>query len=109
MTAPERGTSWEDRMSQRAQARMDAERQEQEARQRIEEAEYEARLFEEQRAGFEAGPPDGCRECYVWSDWYPLSPSTFSWWHKTMDEPPYECTHECHGGQPYPCATVAIG
>jgi hypothetical protein len=102
-------STWEDRMSQRAQVRQEAEERDQEAKRREEEAAYEAEVFEQQRAEFEAGPPDGCRECYVWSDWYPLFPRIFRWWHVTIDEPPYECNHECHGGEPYGCAPVIIG
>lgn len=97
-------STWEERMSLRAKERMRAEDERQRA---AEEAEYQAevaRIAEEQRGEFEAGPQGGCRDCFVWVP-DKFSPRHF-WIHRS-DESGW-CHHECHGGEPYGCAPMAL-
>jgi hypothetical protein len=92
---------WEERMSERAQVRIRVER---EHLAREQEAEYAAEVAaraEIDRPKFEAGPPGGCMACYIWSDWHPYTPGS-DWWHIFIDEEPWLCRCECHGGET-PC------
>jgi len=70
------------------------------------EAEYKRQLAESQHAEFEAGPPGGCRDCYVRA----LSPVTgrFYWRHVTISEGDCTCYHSCHS-EPEPCPPVVYG
>ena len=112
-------------MSIKAKARMAAEAERQRAREEVERLAEEARITEEQRAEFEAGPPGGCHECYMWRpDWMSLR---HFWGHgdqsaKPGPPPPEEvagywedpdeshwCYHECHGGEaPVYCGPIAM-
>jgi hypothetical protein len=88
-------------MSERAQVRIRAEQESDRERIRAELDAEAARQAEIDRPKFEAGPPGGCAACYIWSDWYPYSPGS-DWWHVFIEEEPYLCRCECHGGET-PC------
>jgi hypothetical protein len=110
-------------MSARAQERLRAE----EARARaIRDAEWaaeEAAIEEQYRPIREAGPPNGCHECYVWVTHGPCP----MWWHSRnvqpgpppsdlepgsdlLDSPEdWWCWHPCHGGSAVFCGPVAYG
>lgn len=60
-------STWEERMSARAQERIRAEQERERARQDAEWAAEEAALEERYRPVREAGPPGGCHECWSWA------------------------------------------
>jgi hypothetical protein len=63
-------STWEERMSARAQVRIRAEQDRDRARMDAEWAAEEAELEERYRPIREAGPPGGCHECWSWSGWH---------------------------------------
>jgi hypothetical protein len=113
-------------MSIRAKARMAAEAERERARLEAEWQTEKARVAEEQRPEFEAGPPNGCRDCYVWApEW--LRVHHYTWMHgghSVKPGPPpldalngpladltesHWCWHECHGGEaPRYCGPIAM-
>jgi hypothetical protein len=111
-------SSWEDRMSARAQERIRAEEERLRAIDDAEWAAEEAALEERYRPVREAGPPGGCRECYAWC----RHGDHMFWAHGESRQPgrppdglepgsylldsPEEwwCWHPCHGGKPAYCA-----
>jgi hypothetical protein len=112
-------SSWEDRMAAAAHERW-LQRQETWYReQRVMAADRARQLAEEQCAEFEAGPPDGCRECYHWvMNWVT---DRYMWGHAASAQPgpapeDYEgassdtdwCHHACHGGEPVFCGPIPI-
>lgn len=94
-------------MAAAAHARWLVREEAEQARRAAEQAEYDRRMQEEQRAEFEAGPENGCRQCYAWvsSPW----DGRYSWSHVWMggDGHEYTCDHECHE-TPYHDVAVAI-
>jgi hypothetical protein len=118
-------STWEQKMSERAAARkrIEDERQrvEQDHEWEAEQADLKARLAVEQRAEFESGPPDGCRECWTWGWCYFGIDWRFSWIHGdaavpgpppadvTWESPPeHWCHHACHGSEPVFCGPIAF-
>lgn len=116
-------STWEERMSARAQERMRAEWERERARAEAEWAAEEAELEERYRPVREAGPPGGCHECWSWSGprvpWGP-------WGHGGSVQPgpppagldadsPFQgtagtdwCWHSCHGDErPLFCGPIA--
>lgn len=111
-------STWEARMSQRAQRRMQAEMAEE---QRQAQANYDAyleRLRIEQQAEHDAGPPGSCAECWSWE--YSPFVDGYTWSHghpATQPGPPPDgygmpddwCYHDCHGDEaPVFCGLIAM-
>jgi hypothetical protein len=116
-------STWEERMSGRAQERIRAERDREEAERERQEAEWEAaaeaHAMVVSRAEYEAGPP--CPDCYRWALHY-YYPGVGHWRHvepavtpgPAPPSPSYMkyrdtaeanwCHHGCHGAEP--CYTV---
>ena len=67
-------------MSVKAKTRMAAEAERERVQQEAEWQAEQVRITEEQCPEFEAGPPNGCRDCYVWGyEW--LRPGYRQWQH----------------------------
>lgn len=114
-------------MSIKAKARMAAAEAAAEAQREAEWQAEQARIAEEQRPIYEAGPENGCRECYVWGlNWIglghmwqhgqravkpgpqPPPPPDVPWLYGDDDESHW-CWHECHGNEaPVYCGPVAM-
>jgi hypothetical protein len=116
-------STWEERMSARAQERIRAEKEREDAIWRAQMDAEEAELEERYRPLREAGAPGGCHECWHWSRW-PWGDG-YSWHHgrsvqpgpppdgleagSVLAEPDHDdwwCWHACHGGEPVGCAPV---
>ncbi len=115
-------STWEERMSAKAQERIRAERERERIRLDAEWAAEDAAEEERWRPVREAGPPGGCHECWHWIPHYPgpmwshgesvqpgpppddLEPGSM-----LMDraEPADWCWHACHEGDPVCCIPVA--
>jgi hypothetical protein len=114
-------STWEERMSARAQERIRAEQERERIRQEAEWAAEEAELEERYRPLLEAGPPGGCRECWHWVRHW----DGYSWHHgesvrpgpppddlepgSALAKPGHDdwwCWHSCHGGKPAGCSPI---
>jgi hypothetical protein len=119
-------STWEERMSLRAQEGIRIEneriRAENEAKWAAEDALEQARHAEAMREALEAGPPDGCGICYVWGRDFSGFGPPYTWWHVQdapvpgpppadwfwSSNPVHWCYHTCHGNEPVFCGPIAI-
>ena len=109
-------STWEERMSARAQERIRAEEERERARIAAELAAEAAEMEERYRPIREAGPPGGCYECWHWVTHYfghmwmhgrTVQPGPpLAGWEDTPDTD--WCWHSCHGDEPRYCGVVGM-